>query len=518
MIFFKDLKLTQGNKVLFENANIQLYTGMKVGLVGRNGCGKSSLFAAIKGNLDPALGELEKQKNIAIAYIEQETPALMQPAIEYTIEGDRELAKINAELKKAEESEDYDKVIMLHEKIANIDGYAAEAKAAKILAGLGITEEQQQKSVKEFSGGWRMRINIARCLMSRSDLLLLDEPTNHLDLSAITWLEKWLQKYPGCIILISHDREFLDRTVDNIINIAHKTCKLYKGNYSQYEIQKAEAIKLQNSLYQKQQEKIDHLMSYVNRFRAKASKAKQAQSRLKSIDKLEKITMAQFDSPFQFEFLEPKKQPSPIIHMQNVNCGYGDTVILKKVNMSIAPHSRIGLIGENGAGKSTLVKTLAGIIEPLDGSKTTHSHAKIGYFDQHNIDYLDLSKSPIELIKDLDRTKEENKIRSFLGGFDFRDDMAKKTIAKFSGGEKSRLALAMIIWQQPNLLLLDEPTNHLDMEVRTALSIALQSFSGAVIIVSHDRHLLKTTANDLYLIQDSKVSEFSGDVDDYLSR
>lgn len=518
MLQLQNLSLQQGAKELFSNCNTSLYPGMRVGLVGRNGHGKTSLFSAIQGKLEPHKGEIKLANKTSIAVIEQETPGLEISAIEYVQQGDKEWHHINQELLAAEAKEDNNAIMRLHMLLADIDGYSIEARAGKILAGLGINSAKQQQAVKLFSGGWRVRLNIARCLIARSDLLLLDEPTNHLDLPAIVWLEKWLLNYQGCLLVISHDREFLDNLVQHILSIEQKNVRLYKGNYTAFEEQRAAQIAVQNARYAKQQAHISHMMEFVKRFGAKASKAKQAQSRLKAIAKLEHIAKVQGDSEFSFEFFDSPKQPTPMVRLYKASAGYGsDKVILKRVSLNIDPGSRIGLIGKNGEGKSTLIKTLAGKLPTIAGEANIYPGVKIGYFDQHNVDYLDLTKTPMELLLDIDKTPTELKIRSFLASFAFDADMIKRQIIKFSGGEKSRLALALIVWQKPNLLLLDEPTNHLDLQMRSALTLALQGFSGAVILVSHDRHLLKTTANTLYLIDKQLVTEYNGDVNDYLS-
>ena len=519
MLQLQKVSLHQGAKELFHNCDLSLYTGMCVGVVGRNGCGKTSLFAAIQGKLEPHSGEIQLQNKLSIAVIEQETPGLDLSALEYVMGGDAEWYNIQQKIEKAEKDQNNAAIMQLHVRLADIDGYNIEARSAKILAGLGIDTTTQQQAVKHFSGGWRVRLNIARCLIARSELLLLDEPTNHLDLPAISWIEKWLGKYKGCILIISHDREFLDNLVGHIIHINKQTVKLYKGNYTSFEEQRAAILEMQSALYKKQQAKISHMMDYVNRFRYKATKAKQAQSRLKAIAKLEKIAKSQIDLPFAFTFFDSPRQPTPMVRLQRVHAGYGkDNVILKRVNLSIEPGSRIGLIGKNGEGKSTLIKTMEGLLPPVAGEATIYQGVKIGYFDQHNVDYMDLSKTPIDLLLDLDNTITNNQIRTFLGRFAFNADMLKCPISKFSGGEKSRLALALIIWEKPNLLLLDEPANHLDLQMRSALTMALQSFSGAMILVAHDRHLLRTTVDKLYLIDKQAVTEYVGDINDYLQK
>jgi ATP-binding cassette subfamily F protein 3 len=518
MLQLQNLTLRAGAKNLFSDCSLALYAGMKIGVVGRNGCGKTTLFNAIQGTFEPYAGMIKLQNKLTIGVIEQETKGLDISALEYVMQGDQKWHQVQQELQQAEIRQDHDAIMRLHMLLADLDGYTINARASKILAGLGVKPEVQNDAVKNFSGGWRMRLNIARCLLERSDLLLLDEPTNHLDLSTIVWLEKWLLNYKGCLLVISHDREFLDTIASFIIHIDKQQVKLYKGNYSAFEEQVQAMLNFQEAAYKKQQEKIQHMMNFVNRFKAKATKAKQAQSRLKAIEKLEKIAKVQVDLPFTFEFFEPIKQPTPMIKLYRVNAGYDNNqVILKRINLNIEPGIRIGLIGKNGEGKSTLIKTLAGMLPPISGEVTIYDGVKFGYFDQHNIDHIDLESTPLKLLANLGQTTTENNLRSFLASFAFDADMIKTPIKKLSGGEKSRLALALIIWQKPNLLLLDEPTNHLDLQMRSALTIALQSFTGAMVLVSHDRHLLKTTVDKLYLIDNHTVTEYTGDVNDYLA-
>jgi len=524
MLYFKDVTIAQGSKVLFSNASFAFSRDMRVGIVGRNGCGKSSLFAAILDELETQRGDITFQNNIKLSHIKQEIYVTDIPAIDFILQGDSELYAINTALQQAEAADDHTAIMRLHHKLSDIDGYSAPARAAKLLSGLGFSDDEHTKPVAQFSGGWRMRLNIAKCLMERSDLLLLDEPTNHLDLETVYWLEKWLMKYTGCLIIISHDREFLDNVTNKILHIEHGQVKVYSGNYSDFETQRAAAIQLQTALYNKQQEKAAHLMSFVNRFRAKASKAKQAQSRLKALAKLETVALAQADSPFQFEFLDCPKQPTPLVRLYQTDIGYtsedsaSNALIIKKVSLNIEPGARIALLGKNGAGKSTLIKTITGLIPALGGEINIHTKTKIGYFHQHTIDYLDLSKTPLQTFIDLSPGVPTTKIRGFLGGFAFSGDVVNQNITNFSGGEKTRLALAIIVWQQPNLLLLDEPTNHLDLDMRESLAIALQSFTGAVILVSHDQHLLQTTADRLLLIKDKTLKDYQGDLDDYLNQ
>lgn len=518
MLQLQNLSLQTNRKILLDNCSLTLYPGMKIGVVGRNGCGKTTFFNAINGTVEPHSGNILLPKKISIGMIAQETPGLTISALEYVTQGDQLWYQTTQQLQLAEQQQDHNAIAQLHMLLADLDGYTIHARASKILAGLGILESKQNNTVASFSGGWRIRLNIARCLLTPADLLLLDEPTNHLDLTTISWLEKWLLNYSGCLLIISHDREFLDTVTSTIIHFDKQQLKLYKGNYSSFEEQRQALLNYQEAAYKKQQEHINHMLQFVTRFKAKATKAKQAQSRLKAIEKLEKIAKNQVDLPFSFGFLPAEKQPTPMIKLVKVSAGYfAEQIILKKINLQISPGNRIGLIGKNGEGKSTLIKTLAGTLPAITGEATIYNGVKIGYFAQHNIDHLDLTVTPLTLLATLAPTTPENNLRSFLAGFAFDADLLKTTIKNLSGGEKSRLALALIIWQKPNLLLLDEPTNHLDLAMRSALTLALQNFSGAMVLVSHDRHLLKTTVDKLYLIAQQTVTEYPGDVNDYLA-
>ncbi|CCN85173.1 putative Glutathione-regulated potassium-efflux system ATP-binding protein [Vibrio nigripulchritudo SFn27] len=515
MITFSDIQLLRGGKPLLDQASATIHPGDKVGLVGKNGCGKSTLFALLKDELSIDAGTFHKPSQWELAWVAQETPALERKAIEYVIDGDREFRDLEDQLAKAEQQDNGTLVAELHGKIEVIGGYTIKARAAELLDGLGFSQEQMEWSLTQFSGGWRMRLNLAQALLCRSDLLLLDEPTNHLDLDAVMWLERWLQTYPGTLILISHDRDFLDPIVGRIIHIENQLLNEYTGNYSSFENQRAQKLILQQAMYQKQQKQMAHMQSYIDRFRYKASKARQAQSRIKALEKMEKVLPAQFDNPFSFEFREPAALPNPILMMDEVSAGYGENLILKKIRLNLVPGSRIGLLGRNGAGKSTLIKLLSGELKSQSGEFTYSQGVKIGYFAQHQLETLHPEETPLQHMMQIAPDKTEQQLRDYLGSFGFQGDKALEKVAPFSGGEKARLVLALIVWQKPNLLLLDEPTNHLDLDMRQALTLALQTFEGAMVIVSHDRYLLRATTDDLYLVHDRQVAPFDGDLNDY---
>ncbi|USH02687.1 ABC transporter ATP-binding protein [Grimontia kaedaensis] len=515
MITISDIQLLRGGKPLLNNASATIHPGDKVGLVGKNGCGKSTLFALLKGELSLDAGSCNFPSGWQMAWVAQETPALEREAIEYVIDGDREYRTLEQALRAAEEADDGHKVATLHDKIDAVGGYSIRARAAELLDGLGFRQDQMSWNLTQFSGGWRMRLNLAQALLCRSDLLLLDEPTNHLDLDAVMWLEKWLQNYRGTLVLISHDRDFLDPVVNRIIHIDNDLLNEYTGNYSAFETMRAEKLILQQAMYQKQQKQMAHMQSYIDRFRYKASKARQAQSRIKALERMEKMLPAQFDNPFSFEFREPSALPNPILMMEEVCAGYGDTMILEKIFLNLVPGSRIGLLGRNGAGKSTLIKLLSGTVPAQAGELRYSQGVKIGYFAQHQLETLRDDETAIQHMMRLAPEATEQQLRDYLGSFGFHGDKALDVIAPFSGGEKARLVLALIVWQKPNLLLLDEPTNHLDLDMRAALTMALQSFEGAMVIVSHDRYLLRATTDDLYLVHDRKVEPFNGDLNDY---
>ncbi|QHB18108.1 ABC transporter ATP-binding protein [Mannheimia pernigra] len=515
MIFFTNLILKRGHSVLIDNSSATIHTGQKVGLVGKNGCGKSSLFALLKNELQPEGGDVSLPKNWAISWVSQETPALDISALDYVIQGDREYTKLMAELDDANTKNDGNRIATIHAHLDTIDAWTIQARASTLLNGLGFSTEELQLPVKSFSGGWRMRLNLAQALICRSDLLLLDEPTNHLDLDAVIWLERWLTNYRGTLLLISHDRDFLDPIIDHIIHIEHQKLNEYTGNYTSFEIQRATKISQQNAAYQQQQRKVAHLQSFIDRFKAKATKAKQAQSRIKALEKMELIAPAYADSPFEFEFRPPLALPSPLLMMEKVSASYADKTVLESVKLNLVPGSRIGLLGRNGAGKSTLIKLLAGELPPQNGSIQLAKGVQLGYFAQHQVDTLRFDESPLWHLQKIAPEKTEQELRNYLGGFDFKGDKVVQQVHSFSGGEKARLVLALIVWQRPNLLLLDEPTNHLDLEMRQALVDALTYYEGSLVVVSHDRHLLRSTVNEFYLVHNHKVEEFKGDLDDY---
>ncbi|WP_369789533.1 ABC transporter ATP-binding protein [Rouxiella sp. WC2420] len=515
MIVFSSLQIRRGTNVLLDNASATINPGQKVGLVGKNGCGKSTLISLLKNEMSADAGNLTFPSNWALAWVNQETPALDVPAIEYVIDGDREFRQLESELHDANERDDGHAIATLHGKLDAIQAWTIPARAASLLSGLGFTQSQLQQPVKSFSGGWRMRLNLAQALILRSDLLLLDEPTNHLDLDAVIWLEKWLKNYDGTLVLISHDRDFLDPIVDKIMHIEQQTLNEYTGNYSSFERQRATKLAQQQSLFEHQQEKVSHLQSYIDRFRAQATKAKQAQSRIKMLERMELIAPAHVDNPFQFSFRSPESLPDPLLRMEKVSAGYDDNVILDSIKLNLVPGSRIGLLGRNGAGKSTLIKLLAGTMPPLKGDVGLSKGVKLGYFAQHQLEFLRAEDSPLQHLVRLADRQTEQQLRDYLGGFGFQGDKVTEKTERFSGGEKARLVLALIVWQRPNLLLLDEPTNHLDLDMRQALTEALIDFEGAMVVVSHDRHLLRSTTDDLYLVHGGKVEQFDGDLDDY---
>ncbi|HYE34275.1 ATP-binding cassette domain-containing protein [Methylocaldum sp.] len=515
MLNFKSVALRRGQRLLFEDGSFTIHSGEKVGITGANGAGKSSLFRLILGGIQVDAGEISMPPNLDIAHVAQETPANDQIALEYVMDGDRELRIIQADLQKAEESDDGVRLAQLHSRLDTIGGYEARARAAKLMSGLGFLPSDEAKSVNQFSGGWRMRLNLAQALMCRSDMLLLDEPTNHLDLDAVIWLQEWLSQYAGTLLLVSHDRDFLDDIVDHVLHIENQTVTLYSGNYSAFEVRRAEVLGQRQAAYERQQREVAHIQAFVDRFRAKATKARQVQSRLKALSKLELIAAAHVDSPFKFSFLPPDKLPSPLLKLDDAGVGYGSKAILSGVNLTLTPGERIGLLGTNGAGKSTLIKLLAGALSPCSGERLEAQDLRIGYFAQHQLEQLRVDESPLKHVQRLDPKAVEKDLRNFLGGFGFCGDQAVEPVAPFSGGERARLALALLIYQKPNLLLLDEPTNHLDLNARDALNLALQDYQGAMVLVSHDRYLLRTVADDFWLVADGLVEKFAGDLDDY---
>ena len=519
MIVLSDVTLRRGPQKLLSDVSISIHPGYKVGLTGANGTGKSSLFAMLRGELGQDEGTVSIPPNWVVAHVAQETPSTTISALEYALQGDTEYINLHKQLENAEGA----LLGELHGRLDAIDGYTTESRAATLLHGLGFSQEQINNPVDSFSGGWRMRLNLAQALMCRSDLLLLDEPTNHLDLDAVIWLQSWLIKYEGTLVLISHDREFLDAVVKHVAHIEHAKLTLYTGNYTAFEKIRAERLAQQQSAYEKQQREKAHMQKYVDRFRAQATKAKQAQSRLKALGRMEEISAAQVDSPFHFKFFDPEKLPERLLNVVNASIGYGDNIIVNKVKMQLMPGQRIGLIGPNGAGKSTLIKYLAGELQSIATETSVDKEdeswkaqdLKIGYFAQHQLEQLRVDLSALQQLRALDKEAREQDLRNYLGGFGFKGERVDEPVAPFSGGEKARLVLALLVYQKPNLLLLDEPTNHLDLQMRHALSVALQGFAGAMVIVSHDRHLLKTVTDELVIVHDGKAEEFDGDLDDY---
>lgn len=515
MIKLTNVSLMRGRKVLLEEASAQVFPGHKVALIGSNGCGKSSLFALLRHELTLDAGDCTIPADWKIVSVAQETPSTDRKAIDYVIDGDKHLRQLQHLLAQAERAEDGVAIAQAHGQLEQAGAYDVEARAATILSGLGFTNQQLDAPVSDFSGGWRMRLNLAQALLCPSDLLLLDEPTNHLDLDAVIWLEKWLQRYAGTLLLISHDKAFIDNTVAQIISVEQQKLVTYTGNYSAYETQRAERLRLQNLEFEKQQQKVAHLNAFITRFKAKASKAKQAQSRIKQLEKMETLMPAHAASPFSFSFAPPSALPNPLVNMEHVQLGYGEHIVLEQVKLNLVPGSRIGLLGRNGQGKSTLIKLLAGVHSPMQGVFDTAKGLKIGYFAQHQLETLDPSATPILHLQRLDEKATEQQLRDYLGGFGFNGDEALSEVAPMSGGEKARLVLALIVYQKPNLLLLDEPTNHLDLEMRHALNVALQGFEGAMVLVSHDRFLLTSVCEDFYLVDSGQVDTFNGDLDDY---
>lgn len=519
MIVLSDVTLRRGPQKLLSDVNLSVHPSYKVGLTGANGTGKSSLFAMLRGELGQDEGNVSIPPNWVVAHVAQETPSTEISALDYALQGDNEYVELHKQLETAEGAH----LGELHARLDAIDGYTTESRAATLLHGLGFTQDQINNPVNSFSGGWRMRLNLAQALMCRSDLLLLDEPTNHLDLDAVIWLQSWLVSYQGTLILISHDREFLDAVVKHIAHIEHAKLTLYKGNYTSFEKIRAERLAQQQSAFEKQQREKAHMQKYVDRFRAQATKAKQAQSRLKALGRMEEISAAQVDSPFNFRFFDSEKIPERLLNIEDASIGYGDAMIVENVKLQLMPGQRIGLIGPNGAGKSTLIKYLAGELTAKKGESWQAQDLKIGYFAQHQLEQLNLDQSALDQLRDIDKAMDEtgNKrareqdLRNYLGGFGFHGERVDEPITPFSGGEKARLVLALLVYQKPNLLLLDEPTNHLDLQMRHALSVALQGFQGAMVIVSHDRHLLKTVTDELIIVHERKAETFDGDLDDY---
>ncbi|MDX1539277.1 ATP-binding cassette domain-containing protein [Arsukibacterium sp.] len=512
MIQLQQVELRRGPQALFTQADLTVFPGQKVGIIGANGCGKSSLFALLQGKLHADAGVVSIPERWVISTVAQETPALDCSAMDYVLQGDEKLFPLL--LKARSQCSDTD-LGAVHLQIEALDGYRAEAKAGVLLDGLGFSGDAQQRPVKSFSGGWRMRLNLAKALMQPAELLLLDEPTNHLDLDAVLWLEKYLANYQGTLLLISHDRDLLDAVTDNIVHIERQTLTLYKGNYSQFERQRAEQLSQHQANFDKQQRQVAHLQKFIDRFKAQATKARQAQSRIKALERMTILAPAHVDSPFSFSFREPKSLPNPLLKMEHVQAGYADNIILSQIKFQLLPGSRIGLLGRNGAGKSTLIKLLSGSMAPQSGEIWYANGVSLGYFAQHQLETLRPQDSPLQHLVRLDPLVPEQKLRDFLGGFGFHGDKALEACAPFSGGEKARLVLALIVYQRPNLLLLDEPTNHLDLDMREAIVMALQEFEGAIVIVSHDRHLLSSCTDEFYLVAHGRVAPFDGDLTDY---
>ena len=515
MILFRNLALARGVHALFSGASLTLEHGWKIGLVGSNGSGKSSLLALIAGELGADAGDCELRPGTRLARIEQEAPALDQAVIDYLLDADPGLRAAEAAIVAAETAGDGERLALAHERYAHADGYTAQARAMVLLAGLGFAQTDARRPVKEFSGGYRMRLNLARALIRPSDLLLLDEPTNHLDLDSILWLENWLRGYAGTLLIVSHDREFLDRVSDHTLAIANATLRLYSGNYSTFETLQAQELAQQAALASRQSKEVQRITSFVERFRAKATKARQAQSRLKQLERMSRVAPVYAAQPIRFEFESPERQPDRIVSLEDAAAGYGQREVLSGVTMSVASNDRLAVIGANGAGKTTLVRLLAGELAPLAGRRTEGRGIVIGYFAQHQIELLRPEETPLAMMLRLFRGEREQKLRDFLGRFGFAAERAERPIGPLSGGEKSRLALAVLVRRRPNLLLLDEPTNHLDLEMRRSLAMALQGYSGALVIVSHDRHLLATCADRILVVGDRAVSEFDGDLEDY---
>jgi len=515
MLKITDLSLRRGTRLLLENIALDVFPGQRMGLTGANGCGKSSLFSVIAGRLEADQGNVTLPRGALISEVLQETPESSQTAIDYVIDGDKSYRSLELKIAQAELSSDGTELATLHSQMEAIDGFRVSARAGQLLHGLGFTAKEQTQSVNTFSGGWRMRLNLATALMTRADLLLLDEPTNHLDLDAMVWLEQWLASYEGIVLVISHDREFLDRAVTRIAHIENQTIQVYEGNYSLAERQRAEIIEIQQKQHVRQKKQIRHMQSYIDRFRYKASKAKQAQSRIKALERLEIVSPAQQKNAFVFEFETPDHSPHQLIDLKGINAGYQDPV-LSGIDFRLSDGERIGLLGRNGAGKTTLMKTLAAELPPLKGSYTGDSKLCIGYFAQHQLELLNPQWSPLDHLAELSQQQNERALRTHLGRFGFSGDSATEPVSIRSGGERARLVLALIVYSKPNLLLLDEPTNHLDIEMRESISLALQSYSGCLVVVAHDRHLLRLVTDELWLIDNGSLRRFEGDIDDYV--
>ena len=516
MISFRNFALRRGERLLLSNVDLALHAGYRVGVVGRNGAGKSSLFAALMREVEPDRGDIDLPGKARIASVAQETPHLPDPAIDFVLSGDAAVhAAIQMEA-NAFAAEDWEAVAEAHQRLEEVNGYDGTARAGRLLHGLGFPAETHEKPVADFSGGWRVRLNVARALMTPSDLLLLDEPTNHLDLDAVVWLEEWLKRYDGTLLVISHDREFLDNVTTHILHLHDGTAKLYVGNYTAFERQRAEHLRQQQIAFEKEQAERAHLQSFIDRFKAKASKARQAQSRMKRLEKLAGTEAVRVERGVSIQLPAPLRLPNSLLSLRDADCGYGPgATILRNVGFGLEAGDRIGLLGVNGAGKSTLVKTLVGELPPMSGERMAHPDLRIGYFAQHTVESLVMGTSPIDHLKALSPNTPTQEFRNFLGGWQFPGDRAFEVIDNFSGGEKARLALALLAWNKPNLLLLDEPTNHLDLEMREALAEALSDFDGAIVMVSHDRHLIGLVSDQYWRVHDGIVEPFDGDLDDY---
>ncbi len=517
MLTFADVTLSRGPRTLLSGVNFAVYAGWRVGVVGRNGTGKTSLFGLVTGEIAPDSGSVGLPRQLALASVAQETPASERSALDYALDGDVELRATEARLAAAEAAHDGARMAELHERLYALGGYAAPARAGKLLHGLGFDTADQARAVAEFSGGWRMRLNLARALLCRSDMLLLDEPTNHLDLDAVMWLQSWLVSYPGMMMVISHDRDFLDAVTTHTLHLGQGTATLYTGNYSQFERLRAERMAQQGALRTQQVRQIAHLQAFVDRFKAKASKARQAQARVKMIERIQLAAPAHADAEFEFTIPEPERLPEPLLVLDRASAGYGERVVLSAIRMTLSPGDRVGLLGPNGAGKSTLSKLLAGELATRAGAAVRSPYLKVGYFAQHQLEQLDASASPLDHLRKIAPRLGEKACREYLAAYHFRGERVFEPVGPFSGGEKARLALALVVYGKPNLLLLDEPTNHLDLDLRHALEIALQDYAGALVLVSHDRHLLESTCDTLWRVAGGTVQPFDGDLDDYAS-
>lgn len=515
MITLQNLSLQRGTKVLLDHTHLTLNAGEHIGLVGANGCGKSTLFALLRGELQPDTGDVFIANGLVISWAQQEIPNIERSALDYIVDGDFALRAAEKQLAQAEAAHDGIAAAKAHGELEHLDAWRIPSKAAQMLAGLGFSNEDQAKDIKAFSGGWRMRLNLAQSLMRRADILLLDEPTNHLDLDAVIWLEQFLRGFKGTLIVISHDRDFLDGVCEHIVHIEHQKTNKYAGNYSAFERQRSERLLQQQAAFEKQQAQRAHLQKFVDRFKAQATKAKQAQSRMKALEKLTMSVPLAGDDAIRFEFPTPEKMPNPLITARDARLGYGDKTVLDHVKLTLTPGARLGLLGRNGAGKSTFIKFLANELKALSGERYDGQFLRIGYFSQHTVESLDVKESALVHLKRLDPNATEQALRSFIGSFGFSGDRATTPVGPFSGGEKARVALAMLVWQKPNLLLMDEPTNHLDLDLRESLTEALQSFEGAMVLVSHDRHLLRACCDDYWLVADGKAEPYDGDLDDY---